>query len=186
MASNDDVVLRDQIRALKAQQLSIKEEKMKHEKSIQSSEMKCNALKMEANILMALDEVRFQEIEDSVASHSIHEDGLFNRQFIERNLKLELQILNAELRQALPKLEREAIRAEDGSNTVKEELQDTQKKMDTLPIQSEQQLVHKEEELMNKKQLLHGNFNEYFCFCDYNLSTATISLRFICEMELLK
>ena len=31
-ASNDDVVLRDQIRALKAQQLSIKEEKMKHEK----------------------------------------------------------------------------------------------------------------------------------------------------------
>lgn len=159
MASNDDVVLRDQIRALKAKQLSIKEEKSALEASIRSSELKCTALKMETNILMALDEVRFQEIEESAktsASNSVPDDGLFSRQFIERNLKLELQILNAELRQILPKLEKEAIRAEDKRNRAKEELQAQMEKRDRLPIISTEQLEAKEEELMSKKQLLHG------------------------------
>jgi hypothetical protein len=158
MASTDDVVLRDQIRALKAQQQSIKEEKMKLEKSIQSSDMKCAALKMEANILAALDEVRFQEIEEPVASQSIQDDGLFSKQFIEKNLKLELQILNAELRQILPKLEKDAIKAEDKRNKTSEELQEQIKKMDALPITSARDLEAKEEELMQKKQLLCGKY----------------------------
>jgi hypothetical protein len=121
MASADDVVLRDQIKALRAQQLSMREEKIRVEKSIQASELKCNALKMEANILAALDEVRFQEVEEPVSSHSALDDG-FTRQFIERNLKLDLQILNAELRQALPRLEKEAIRAEDERGRVSDKL----------------------------------------------------------------
>lgn len=157
MASTDDVVLRDQIKALRIQQQSMKEEKLKLEKSIESSELKCNALKMEANILAALDEVRFQEIEEPVESKSISDDGgLFNRQFIEKNLKLELEILNSELRQALPKLEKEAIRNEDKRNKISEELQEHMKKIESLPIVSREELEAKEEELIEKKQLLHG------------------------------
>lgn len=156
MASTDDVVLRDQIKALRVQQQSIRDEKMALERSIQSSEMKCTALKMEANILAALDQVRFHESEEPVTANSVHDDVVFNRQFIEKNLKLELQILNAELRQVLPKLEKEAIRKEDKRNRVSEELQEQMKRMESLPITSPQELVAKEEELLEKKQLLQG------------------------------
>lgn len=154
MASNDDVVLKEQIRELKVKQQIIKEEKMKLEKSIYESDLKCNALKMEANILAALDEVRFQDIDEPVASQSVHDDVTFSRQFLEKNLKLELEILNAELRQSLPKLEKEAIRAEDKANKSNEDLQICKKEIEKLPIISAQELEEKEEELMRTKQLL--------------------------------
>mmetsp|Transcript_11571 Transcript_11571/g.21478 ORF Transcript_11571/g.21478 Transcript_11571/m.21478 type:complete len:308 (+) Transcript_11571:94-1017(+) len=160
MASTDDVVLKDQIRVLRAQQQSMKEEKLRLEKSIQSSELKCNALKMEANILAALDEVRFQELEDPVESHSTHDETIFNRQFIEKNLKLELQILNSELRQSLPKLEKQAIRHEDKRNEMSDELRKVKKRIESLPIVSQEELQAQEEALLEKKQLLHEQIDK--------------------------
>ena len=159
MASNDDIVLKEQIKQLKLQQYNIKEEKMKLEKSIQESNMRCNALKMEANILAALDEVRFQDVEEPVSSASVNEE-VMSRQFVERNLKLELEILNNELKHCLPKLEKDAIKYEEKSNEMNEKLQKYQKEINSLPIISDDELQKREEELMKKKELLHGKFQE--------------------------
>jgi hypothetical protein len=154
MASDDIYELRDQIKSMVATLRNIDEEKRSLTKEAQKYEERCLALKTEANILGALDAVRFHDNEDMSQSN---ENGLFDKTFLEANLKLDLTILNLELRQNLPKLEKEAIAAEYIYQKEFENLKKQKLRKEHLSVKSEENLTQEVAEILDKRMKMEGD-----------------------------
>lgn len=157
MELDDEIVLRERVKSLRGELLLLKQEKKTLEENIESNEKRNMGLRMEANILSALEEgTDHPHPSSSSSSFSEH----LGRNFLEKNLMLELQVLNQELRLILPKLEKEAIRCEETSQQRREEKEVEVKKMESIAILTEEEMEKREEELITKKQILHGECNE--------------------------
>jgi hypothetical protein len=153
MASDDIYELRDQIKSMVATLRNIDEEKRSLLIESQKYEERCLALKTEANILGALDAVRFHDNEDMTQSA---ENGLFDKKFLEANLKLDLTFLNLELRQNLPKLEKEAIAAEYESQKEFENLKKQKERKEHLSVKSEESVSQEVTEILEKRMKMEG------------------------------
>lgn len=112
MASTDIYELRDQIKRMNAQLQSYDDERISLRQEEKAYDDRLNALRMETSVLAALDEVRFEESKDNGVEFT-DSQVLNDRKFLEANLKLELTVFNAEMRQSLPRLEKEALKWEE-------------------------------------------------------------------------
>jgi hypothetical protein len=157
MASDDIFELRDQIRGMLSTLRGLDEEKRSLQQEMKQHEQKCLILKTESNILSALDEVRFHDT--SAAEHGEGDTsggGTFDKSFLEANLKLELTILNQELRQNLPKLEKEAIHAEEETQIAEEILLQQRLRKDNLSIKSHESMSLEVTEILEKRRKIEG------------------------------
>lgn len=117
MSSSSSMVLPYDILDLKDEikKLRIRKTELISERSIIQNEITVfdnlrNTLQQEQNILSPLDELRF--VGDDDANVNVSSDPNTDRRHAETDRKLELQILNSEIRAALGSLEAEAIRCE--------------------------------------------------------------------------
>lgn len=117
--------LKDNVRKLKIQLQRLRDEKKQLNDDLQSLEQKQNTLRVEANVLQALEEAKVEEYKESrsVTESMVSESELHSQSFKEANMKLELTILTADIKHAMPRLEKEAI-------LMEERAADAQKKLD--------------------------------------------------------
>ena len=153
MASDDLFELRDQIKSMMTTLRTIEEEKRCISKESQQYEEKCLLLKTEANILSALDTVRYHDHE---VMNEMNDKKIFNKTFLETNLKLDLTILNLELRQNLPKYEKEIINKEYETENEMEVIQQLKLKKELFLIKNENQTQEEMTELLEKRMRMEG------------------------------
>ena len=117
MSSSSSVVLpydildlKDEIKKLKIRKTELINERLTIQKEITVYDNHRNTLQQEQNILTPLDELRF--VGDDDANINVSSDPNTDKRHAETDRKLELQILNCEIRAALNSLETEAIRCE--------------------------------------------------------------------------
>lgn len=167
MASDDIYELRDQIKSMMSTLRTIEEEKKCLSRETQQYEEKCLLLKTEANILNALDTVRYHDHE---VINEMIDKKIFNKTFLESNLKLDLSILNLELRQNLPKYEKEIIGKEYETEEEMEMIQQLKLKKDNFLIKNEKQIHEEMTELLEKRMRMEGTstLNEYNCHLPYS------------------
>lgn len=188
MASDDIYELREQVKSLLTSLRSINEEKRQLVEEYQSYESKCCELKTEINILNALDMVRFQpqpplsssqpssnsnpttpagggrggggSVTGSVTGteQPINDKEIFTKEFLEANLKLDLTILNQELRQNLPKFEKEIIEKEFLLQRALDELNQQKLRKKNLSLKSEDNMNLEINELLEKRSKIEGEF----------------------------
>jgi chromosome segregation ATPase len=156
MASTDIYELRDQIKRMNSQLQSLNEERISLRKEEQTFEDRLTALRMETSVLSALDEVRFQESKDPIGDGISDSQVLNDRTFLEANLKLELTVFNAEIRQALPRLEKEAIAWEDSFSKYSEALAKQEARQSLLPMRSAEVAEAKAIELQDERRRALG------------------------------
>jgi uncharacterized protein YlxW (UPF0749 family) len=152
MASDDIHELRDQIKRLTASIKQGEEEQQRLQKETTSLENKLASLKMEGNVLLALDQVRFQDL----TQRTPDEENIGSKSFLEADLKLELSILNADIRRILPALEKEALIAEERFQVSADALSKQNKRKSKLFSNSTSNEDKDVEELQDKRQRLQG------------------------------
>lgn len=156
MASTDIYELRDQIKRMTSTLQSLNEERIDLRREEQAYEDRLIALRMETSVLSALDEVRFQESKDDVVDGISDNQLLNDRAFLEANLKLELTIFNAEIRQSLPRLEKEALEWEDSLSKYTAELAKQEERQNLLPMRSADFAEAKAIELQDERRRVSG------------------------------
>ena len=117
MSSSSSVVLpydildlKDEIKKLKIRKTELINERTTIQNEITVFDNLRTTLQQEQNILSPLDELRF--VGDDDANANVSSDPNTDKRHAETDRKLELQILNGEIRAALSSLEAEAIRCE--------------------------------------------------------------------------
>lgn len=106
MTSNIDVIaIKDEIKRYKARSAEFEKENKRISAELHDVTATNAKLKTELNILNCMEEIRFH---DNVLDAAEAGDIKFDKKFKEANAKLEIQILNDEIRQVIPKLEQEA------------------------------------------------------------------------------
>ena len=106
----DILDIKNDIRKLKGRKLELISERKEIQNEIEVYETKRNALRQELNILGPLEELQFDNGE-SMAECMVT-DPASDKRHAEMDRKLELQILNSDIRAALVSLEADAIRCE--------------------------------------------------------------------------
>ena len=106
----DILDLKDEIKKLKIRKTELIQERTTIQNEITVFDNLRNTLQQEQNILSPLDELRF--VGDDDANVNVSSDPNTDKRHAEMDRKLELQILNQEIRGALSSLEAEAIRCE--------------------------------------------------------------------------
>lgn len=123
--SADIPALKDQIRELKARKLELETEKADLLHQNLMYETKASECKQELNVLSAVNELRYAVIEDGAT--------IFTLKMMEANRKLELQILNPEIKGALPILESQALEWEAKVNVYEKSAQEANARHRVLP-----------------------------------------------------
>lgn len=161
MASADISALREQIRNMSTILKNLQEDKDALQRDAHSYDEKYSALRMEANILLAMDEVRWQEQERNQKQSSSSQDisSLNKTTFQEENLKLELTILNSELRSVLPKLEKEAIAKENLRSQREGFLHEQRSRRNGLKLKSHDAVNLEIEEKRSELSMLRARFD---------------------------
>jgi hypothetical protein len=122
----DILDIRDEIKKLKLRKLQLIADRKGIQEEIDSYDVKRNALRQELNVLEPLDELRFAEQDDtgggdpSGGDPASSDAAATEKRHAEMDRKLELQILNAEIRTTLTALEQEAIRCELQTHTLQQ------------------------------------------------------------------
>jgi hypothetical protein len=172
--SDDIYELREQIKTMIQTIKSLEEEKKQSEKEGKEYEIKLMTLRTEGNILGALEQVRYHDLNEMIGrtggsvgggiSQGISGGGeresvggeIFDQKFLEENLKLELQILNAELRHNLPKIEKEAIESEYSYQNAENLLKKEQKRKENLSVKPQELINQEVSELLDKRRKIEG------------------------------
>lgn len=144
MASTIDVIaVKDEIRRYKARSAEFEKENKRITAELHDVTTKNAKLKTEFNILSCMEEIRFH---DNVLDAAEAGDIRFDKKFKEANTKLEIQILNDEIRQVIPKLEQEAATNE---SAVKRLTRQHGEVADELSMFPKQFLIESEEAQRN-------------------------------------
>lgn len=105
MSSIDIIAIKDEIKRYKARSIELEKENRRISAELSDVGARNAALKTEFGILACMEEIRFH---DNVLDAAEAGEIVFDKKFREANMKLEIQILNDEIRQVIPKLEQEA------------------------------------------------------------------------------
>lgn len=106
----DILDIKNDIRKLKGRKLELISERKEIQNEIDVCETKRNALRQELNILGPLEDLQFDNGE--ILADTVGTDPATDQRHAEMDRKLELQILNSDIRAALVSLEADAIRCE--------------------------------------------------------------------------
>ena len=117
MATKDSIDVKEQIRRLKVQLQSLQKEKNQLKIDIDMYETKYSSIIIGTNILRAMEEASLGEEKNgggddtmSVQSHNTTVDNQpFTQEFLEANMKLEINLLTNEMKANMMKLEKESI-----------------------------------------------------------------------------
>jgi hypothetical protein len=173
VASEDPYELKEQLRLLKTQLKKYQIDKQTTDNEIKIYEDKLQGLKMQSNILGALDEVRYGDTVDTQNIDITSTNNITTKKFIYENLKLELPILNNDIKRILPKLEKEAILAEEDYYMKKESLLNIQNKLKQLPMQNND---NKEVDILHEKiTKIQGNNKLIYLYLITNNNLIHIS-----------
>ena len=125
----DVLDIRDEIKKLKLRKLQLIADRKGIQEEIDSYDARRVALRQELNVLEPLDELRFAEQDDTGGGGGgggvgdpdpASSDAVTDKRHAEVDRKLELQIINAEIRTTLTALEQEAIRCELQTHTLQQ------------------------------------------------------------------
>lgn len=106
MSSNIDLIaIKDEIKRYKSRGNEIEKENKRIAAELSNVSARNATLKTEFGILSCMEEIRFH---DNVLDAAEAGEIVFDKKFREANMKLEIQILNDEIRHVIPKLEQEA------------------------------------------------------------------------------
>lgn len=127
--------LKDSVRKLTRQLQQLRDEKKQLNDELASLEQKHNTLRVEANVLQALEEAKVEEYKESrsVSESVVSESELQSQSFKEANMKLEVTLLTADIKQSMQRLEKEAIIAEERAAHAQSELAVQHKREKSLP-----------------------------------------------------
>lgn len=144
---------KDLIRKLKIRKNELTTESASLNSKIEEAAATYESAKKELNVLNVADEIRNESAE--IASNSL----LLDKKFIEDNKKLEISILNHDIKLSLPKLEQEAIIWEQKMHDIEKETLKTQEQMSQMPEQLTKTTAELEQvysELLEEKAKLSG------------------------------
>ena len=158
MSSNIDVIaLKDEIKRYKARSTDVEKENQRLSAELSDTTARNATLKTEFSILSCMEEIRFH---DNVLDAAESGDIVFDKKFREANMKLEIQILNDEIRHVIPKLEQEATLNENAVKRLAKQQSELGEELAMFPTQF---LVDNEEAQRNidmlklRKAEIEGN-----------------------------
>lgn len=144
----DSIELKSEIRKLRARKIDLEQERKELESAIADGEERLINLRKQSNIALVSREIEWQsDCPDSEI------DSETDKRLQEMNLKLELQILNAELKKVLPSLEARALKCESQVHQIEKKSQKASEKVAKIPttflktkgeIEQELEKVHNE------------------------------------------
>lgn len=133
MTSNIDVIaLKDEIKRYKARSSEVEKENKRISAELANATTRNATLKTEFGILSCMEEIRFH---DNVLDAAESGDIVFDKKFREANMKLEIQILNDEIRHVIPKLEQEAALNENAAKRLTKQQSDLGEELAMFPTQ---------------------------------------------------
>ena len=153
--------LKEQIRKLKARRLELNAEKSQLELDLQELDKKALTLRSEINVLGAFDDAKY---EDNSDGNKNEEDVALDKKFYEANRKLEISILNVEIRNALPNLEKEALACEEiafRSERILKQSELEHKSLPDLYLYSQSEIASEVAKLSESKNSMKRNI--YIC-----------------------
>ena len=133
MASNVDVIaIRDEIKRYRARSSELEKENKRISAELQDTCRRNTSMKTEFNILTCMEEIRFHDnMLDAVEAGDI----VYDKKFREANMKLEIQILNDEIRNVIPKLEQEAAANEGATKRLTKQMKSVTEELSMFPTQ---------------------------------------------------
>ena len=146
---------KDLIRKLKTRKNELIIESTNVNNQIQEISATYESATKELNILNVADEIRNETSDVANPNNSL----ILDKKFIEENKKLEISILNHEIKSVLPKLEQEAMIWEQKMHDIEKETLKTQEQMSQMPDQYTKTTAELEQiysELIEEKAKLAG------------------------------
>jgi hypothetical protein len=146
--SVDVIAIKDELKKYKARAIEVEKENKRLTAELHDTTTRNAKLKTEFNILGCMEEIRFH---DNVLDAAEAGDIVFDKKFREANAKLEIQILNEEIRQVIPKLEAEAGANEAAVKRLTRQQAEVSEELNMFPTQ----YLIESDEAQRKIDLLH-------------------------------
>lgn len=149
---HDIPALRDFIRKLKIRREDLNYETESLQKEISELDEKSTTLRGELNVLSAVDHVRIHTNDGFIKESDDKLQSDEDKKFAEANMKLEIKILNAEIRHSLPSLEAEALKWEEAVFSAQVAENAAQKEYESLPPELTMTVAEMESEVEKQQR----------------------------------
>lgn len=129
MSTIDIIAVKDEIKRYKARLVELDRENKSLNTELSTLTDRKTARRVEQNILACMEEIRFHDESTEISSGADN----FDKKFREANMKLEISILNEEIRAVLPRLEMDVAAQEQRVKQCQRALKEQQAEMSLIP-----------------------------------------------------
>ena len=170
----DVLAVKDEIRKYKARLQEVERDNKALSAELTSLTERNSIIQTQQRILTCMEEIRFHEDSSEIE--------VFDKKFREANAKLEISILNEEIRAALPKLEAEAAKHEQQIKLYSRKLKDQDAEMALIPEQYlvDSQRISAQVAVLKKKR---DDLQCEFIFIDLGCEVMCICLFFTVKLD---